>query len=370
MSEPQTIAKPAIRKREQIARSLRELTKTMSPGERLPSVSDLERQFGVATNTVMAVLGALRDEGLVVSRPRSGTYVAEAVPDAPHGKHPKTTVTTLGTTLGVLAPPQNAFFRHCVDELTAQAERRGLKLVCHYSRHGDTALAQTLDLVALHAAGYLLFSYSLAPVAAALMERGQRAVVVGIPPVDVAPSVPCVFGDHEHGASLATRRLLERGHRRIAYGHGYTGTDPKGLRRWRGYEQALLEAGLAPSEAIIDPERVRAWHEDVDALRGFFGRSDSPTGLVAWTDAMAVEVLHLLRRAGLHVPEDVSVVGYDNLPLGAHSHPPLDTLDGHVEVQVRHALEMLLSPRASAPAATVVVTPTLVCRESCARPRQ
>ncbi len=65
----QTISKPPARKRQQIAQRLREMTTTMSPGERLPSVLDLARQFGVATDTVKVALGVLSREGSVVSAP-------------------------------------------------------------------------------------------------------------------------------------------------------------------------------------------------------------------------------------------------------------------------------------------------------------
>jgi DNA-binding LacI/PurR family transcriptional regulator len=362
------LIKPAPRKHQQVVQSLRELVTTMSPGERLPSVADLERQFEVSSSPIKAALGMLRSEGLVVSRPRSGIYVAQpglpaAATSAPNGRRPHTGIGTLA----VLAPSHVPFFRHCVDELTRQAERRDLKLVCHYYSDREMALADALALEALRPVGYLLFYYVLAPLAAALRERGHRAVVVGVPPAEALPGVPCVFGDHEHGAHLAARRLLLLGHRRVAYGPGFPGADPREHRRWRGCERALREAGLDPT--VIGPQLLRAWREDPGAARGYFADPGAPTALMAWTDAVAVELLHLLPRAGLRVPEDVSVVGYDNLPFGAHSRPPLDTIDGHVEVQVRHALDLLASPMGPGTMPTAVVTPTLVCRESCARPR-
>lgn len=339
-----------------------------APGTMLPARPQLAKEYGVALATLERAVAVLIEQGLLRADSGRGTFVAQ--PPAPGANAPSSIGKrpSAADTLAVLVPPQNAFFRHCADQLTAQAERQGLKVVCHYNRL-EAPWADVLEMEAWQAVGYLLFSYSSAPVAAALIERGRRAVVVGVPPADVTPNVPCVFGDHEHGAYLATRRLLLLGHRRIAYGHGYTADDPRQTRRWRGYAQALREAGLFLDEAAIRPDLVRAWHDDPGAPRRFFSGPDAPTALVAWTDAMAIEMVHLLRQAGLGVPSDVSVVGYDNLPFGAHGHPPLDTIDGHVEVQVRQALSMLAAPRAPETSATVMVTPTLLCRQSCARPR-
>jgi DNA-binding LacI/PurR family transcriptional regulator len=67
------------------------------------------------------------------------------------------------------------------------------------------------------------------------------------------------------------------------------------------------------------------------------------------------------------VPEDVALIGYDNVPVGAQTEPPLDTVDPHTGVQIRHALDMLGAPPEPGRVPIVVVTPTLLCRASCAQ---
>lgn len=355
-------------KRRQVAADLRRLVATLAPGDRLPSVSDLERHFGVAKNTVREAVQMLRDEGLVEARHGSGTFVAGGETLPPLAAAATGTLVAL---VPVPVPVLNAFFRHCVDELTAQAEKRGLKLVCRYVS-GEATLADVVDLRALRPAGFLLFNYRvMAPVARALRQKGvTNVVVVGIPPIGEMPDVPCVYGDHEHGADLVAGRLLGLGHRRIAYVHEFATTDLRQLRRWHRHERVLREAGIAAEEGtIIGPERWGAWRDDPAAFRALLERPGAPTALAAWNDGVAVELLHLLGRAGLSVPGDVSLIGYDNLPVGAHSHPPLDTVDSHVTHQVRHALDLLsapLEPGAAVP--TVVVTPTPLYRQSGAPP--
>jgi DNA-binding LacI/PurR family transcriptional regulator len=369
MSETTSLKKPVPHKRHQVAEGLRTLIATLSSGDRLPSVSELERHFGVATGTVEAAIKMLRREGLVASQPGAGLYVAERVRsagsvdavDASGGVARKTRYATLA----VLAHSSNPFFRCCVEELTLQAAAAGLKVVCHYGSPDDSLkdyLGDALDLETLRPAGFLVFSYKLVSIASALVERGHRTVLVGSLPADVVPSVPCVCGDQEHGAYLATRRLLDLGHRRIACNERILSSG-----RRRGHERALREARITgPARTFHVPPH--SW-DDPPLLRRHLEREDAPTGILTWSDNEAVPLLHLLHRAGLRVPEDVSVMGYDNLPDGAHSRPPLDTIDGHIAVQIRQALSILASQPKEGPFPLVSVTPTLVCRASCARPR-
>lgn len=350
------LEKPSAHKRVQVAASLRSLAAALSPGDRLPSVSALERQFGVATGTVEAAVRLLRREGVVVSRPGSGLFVA-----GPR----RTPLRTERGTLAVLTLASNAYFRHCVSALTAHAEAEGLRVFCHYG-NGSVTLEDALDMQALQPVGYLLSNYQIAPLAEDLVARGHRAVVIGAPPAEASPTVPCVWGDHDHGATLAVRHLLDQGHRRIAFAHTISTDDLLARRRWVSHQRALREAGLE-SDARISPTTLADWRRDTDAVRRFFAAPDAPTALVCWNDTNAIELLSLLPRAGVRVPEDVSLIGYDNDPLSRHSRPALDTVDQHVAAQVRHALSLLCAPPADGPQ-TVVVPPTLLPRKSCGRP--
>lgn len=374
MSDVPTLSRPALRKRQQVAQSLRDLTRTMAPGERLPSVLELERQLGVATGTIKAAVEMLRREGLVVSRARSGTYIAERPAPAAGNTGPfhdrRQPGASAGVdTLAVLALYNNPYFQYCVDRLTALAAETGLAVVCRYADH-ELTLDGVLALEALHPTGFLVFSHELHWAAAALIEREHRSVVVGVPRAGVSPSVPCVYGDHEHGGFLATRHVLQLGHRRLLYAHLF-GADEQlfATRRWRGHERALGETGAGEVVDTIRMPTIYQWGEDAEAVRSYFGRNNAPTAIVAWSDSEAFLLLTALQRAGLRVPRDVSVVGYDNLPGWRNSYPTLDTVDQHIDLQIRHALWLLGLPAPPETRSTTVVTPTLVRRESSAVPQ-
>src|SRR5205823_8027059 len=139
---------------------------------------------------------------------------------------------------------------------------------------------------------------------------------------------------------LATRHLLQLGHRRLAYIRGNPPAYASLLRsfRWRGHERALEEArrkGLEVRCVMLDGQTVEPWHRDPALAAEYFRRPGAPTGLLLWNDSEAIPLLNILQHAGLQVPGDVSVVGYDALPEGAVGFPALTTVDQHLGTQLR-----------------------------------
>lgn len=140
------------------------------------------------------------------------------------------------------------------------------------------------------------------------------------------PNVACVRTDMEGGAWRATRHLLDLNHTRIAFLSGPIKSE-QSLARRRGVEKALAEAGLT-----LHPEWCPASFPNVDG--GFQAMSallalppaQRPTAVIAYNDVMALGVLHAIRTHHLRVPEDISVIGADDIAMAAHSNPPLTTI--------------------------------------------
>ncbi len=146
--------------------------------------------------------------------------------------------------------------------------------------------------------------------------------------------------DNFQGGYDATRHLTELGHRRIAC---ISGPDLRTRSQGRvvGYEQALSDAGLSP-----DPELVLVgdwtYQGGQEIAYRMFQLSSPPTAIFACNDAMAIGVISFLHERGLRVPEDVSVVGFDNVSLSAFSSPPLTTLATPILEVGQCICEMLL----------------------------
>jgi LacI family transcriptional regulator len=180
-----------------------------------------------------------------------------------------------------------------------------------------------------------------------------------------ATSLPSVDSDNLAGAITATRYLLELGHRRIGFLAGRPDLESARLRE-RGYRQALYAAGVA-----VDPELIKVGGYQPESAEGpareMLQLSDRPTAVFAANDVSAIQTMIVARSLGLSVPDDLSVVGFDNVPESALCDPPLTTIDQSIQQMGYDAVGLLLRLIEDAPVPTTQITlPTrLVVRGSC-----
>ncbi len=141
---------------------------------------------------------------------------------------------------------------------------------------------------------------------------------------DVDPALGWIDADFRGGAERLVQHLLDLGHRRIAHL-----TDNPAFRstqaRWAGYEQALTAAGIAPDPGLI----VMAGHlrdHGYAATEALIARRSDFTAIFCVNDLTALGAIECLQRHGTHVPEDVSVTGYDDIAMARYATPPLTTV--------------------------------------------
>ncbi len=201
-----------------------------------------------------------------------------------------------------------------------------------------------------------------------LRRQGIGFVVVDTDSATTA-SVPTVGSNNWNGGLLATRHLLELGHRRIAIISG-----PQDVlcarTRLSGFRFAHEEGGVPVDPAFVRHGNfhVQAGYEHGHAL---LDRADRPTAIFAGSDMQAFGVLRAARRLGLDVPGDLSLIGYDNLPVTAWTEPALSTVNQPLREMAGTAARMVLDlARGGELALTRVDLVTqLVLRESTAPPR-
>jgi len=171
--------------------------------------------------------------------------------------------------------------------------------------------------------------------------------------------------DSPGGAAEATRHLIALGHRRIAHITGPPMSENAG-RRLQGYRHALESAGLeAPPELIIQGDYTQAsGRQAVDRLLKL---SNPPTALFAANDPMAIGAIERLKELGLHVPEDMAVVGFDDGPLASIVSPPLTTVNQPAEEVGATAARILLQlvDGRLPPERDIVLPTSLMVRASC-----
>jgi hypothetical protein len=339
-----------------VFRALDEMCRVLQAGDTIPTHKELMRRFDASERVVLRALEEMQRQGKIIRRPRIGTVVAGGRRDTPASAMGRRTVMAV-------SQPDQSYFDRAMSLLFDHVETADLKLACQF-------INPVVDTIAVPAEGeqplgYIFFRGNMAPLAKRLQDAGCRVVLVGTPPLDVTFEVPNVYGDHAHGGYLATKHLLDLGHRRIAF---CGDADLKETRRWRGHERALREVQKAGEETQTDiiyfPEVAR-WKQNPALAREYFTRAAAPTAIVEWNDHEAVAMIGVLSRAGLRVPEDVSVIGYDDMPEGRIIHPALTTVDSAIQQQLDAALNLLTRPVAPS-SHTMVIMPALVSRESTA----
>jgi LacI family xylobiose transport system transcriptional regulator len=200
--------------------------------------------------------------------------------------------------------------------------------------------------------------------------RARNIPFVIIDPAgDPTPDVPSVGSANWSGGLMATRHLIELGHTRIA---AITGPDDMMCSHARidGYRSAMTAAGLP-----IDPDLIRFgdFHTSGGRRHGFdlLDRPDRPTAIFAGSDLQALGVIESMRQLGLSAPDDVSIVGYDDIPLATWVSPRLTTVHQPLRRMAEEATRLVIrmSEGATDGVTRLDLATNLVVRESTAPPR-
>ncbi len=154
-------------------------------------------------------------------------------------------------------------------------------------------------------------------------------------------NVACITVDFENATYRATRHLLALNHSRIAFLSGPTTSEPS-LARRHGIEAALGEVNLEllPELCVASFPSVDGGFQAMSALLSL-PPADRPTAVIAYNDIMALGALHAVRAHRLRVPEDISVIGFDDIAMAAHTNPPLTTISQPKYRMGRMAMQIL-----------------------------
>lgn len=193
----------------------------------------------------------------------------------------------------------------------------------------------------------------------------------GIPIVTMAPvpgvRLDCVTVDRKLGGYLAIDHLIRLGHRRIAFIHGDQRYDTD-RSRTDGYVQAFAEHGLEVDRTLF-VESGAGYRNGYRAAQELLSRAGDQTAVFCNNDEVAIGGMRAFREAGLRIPEDLAVIGFDNLEVAEFAPVPLTTISQPIEEQSRLAVERLFARLEAGPQGPepsfVSLPPKLVVRESC-----
>lgn len=249
------------------------------------------------------------------------------------------------------------------------ARAHGLSVVLTESGSRHAPAADWIDGVLQRRPAGVVLVFSAIPSRYRDVLRARSIPFVIIDPAgDPTPDVPSVGSANWSGGLMATRHLIDLGHRRIA---AVTGPDDMMCSHARldGYRSAMTAAGLP-----IDPDWIRFgdFHTSGGRAHGLdlLDRADRPTAIFAGSDLQALGVLEAMRQLGLSAPADVSIVGYDDIPLCTWVSPRLTTIHQPLRRMAEEATRLVLRMRdaGSDVVSRLDLAVDLVVRESTAPP--
>ena len=288
------------------------------------TIKDVARQAGVSHTTVSR---ALHNSSLI------STQTTERIQKIASelGYHPSVAARSLKTNrsqaLGVIVSHiADPYFSEILQGIDDVAQENGYSLFIASAQHNPTrenAIVQTMREHRVD--GVILCSPYFTP------EQSKRLNSYDIPIVALNNQATdnyrfAIYHDDVDGSRQACQHLIELGHKRIAYlGNAASGRTTQ--ERLSGFRQAMAEAGLAVQPEFIHQVCGNSAEQGLEGMDYFLELTERPTALICYNDWMAVGVLKGLRRAGLRVPEDISITGFDNIMYSDYTQPPLTTID-------------------------------------------
>jgi LacI family transcriptional regulator len=302
----------------------------------LATIRDVARRAGVSPATVSRVVN-----GLPGYTDATRQRVERALDELRY--EPDTLARGLKTrqsvVIGVLTPVvSDALTSEILRGVEAAAQNSGHTVMLGRSGpHAVLAPGYLRTFRTYRAAGVLLISVEITPEMRQTLGPGTPFVAVAIRDGRAFPSVAI---DDEKAAYDGTRYLLGMGHRRIGCMGGDITSTLVNTPRLRGYTRAMREMGLTP----VIAHGNSLYDSAPGALDELLAQDPALTAVFAFSDEMAVATINELQQRGRSVPEDVSVLGFDNTRTAVHVNPALTTVAQPLELMGRLAVERILTP--------------------------
>lgn len=341
----------------------------LSLGDRIPSERDLALEYGVARLTVRRAISELIAEGLLFSTRGKGTLVGRC-PDLGRGTRP------FPQMIGLIIPVKSPIGREMLRGVEEEAKIQGYHVI--FASSGDQEddvlyeFGLEKEILAAHrkagVLGHVISpangDYVIDHLHISELQRSKTPFIL-LNGYFRDLNADYVITNNREAACEVVTHLIRLGHEKV----GFVTTLPRchstsSEDRFQGYKEALSHHGLSFDEKLV------GWNGSTkQGIRSFLKQLKTPYALFCETDRLAVQVISVIQEEGMKIPEDVAVVGYDDLELAQHLAVPLTTMRNPVfEIGKRAVAKLARRIRGEVEEGVVqqeIVRSELVIRESC-----
>jgi GntR family transcriptional regulator, arabinose operon transcriptional repressor len=291
-------------------------TGKVNPGEKIYSENELVQIFGVSRHTVRQAVGDLVHEGLLYREQGAGTFCSHR-PKQSQQPHHLSSSNTNGKNIGVITTYISDYiFPSIIKGIESYLTTQGYSLTFSCTDNNvekekqclQTMLGRNIDGLIVEPTK----SSNYNPNINYYLELEQNNIpYLMINQFYSQLMPPHIIMNDERGGFIATEHLIKLGHEKII---GLFKTDDlQGVHRMQGFIRAFREHGVTFfPEMVITYSTEDVYSKTLNQLEEFFSKDEKPTAIVCYNDQLAVSILDVLRKLDLKVPEDVSIVGYDD----------------------------------------------------------
>ncbi len=336
-------------------------TGELTVGEQLESHQELAREYGVSLITIKKALADLIKDGVLFSRVGKGTFVDRKSARIDLSKHK-----TIGL---VLSDLKNPFFSLIIHSIEAKASEKSYNiLLSNTSELIEKEESQIRHFLEIGVNGLVIASlthnYSASDTIRNLKNENFPFVMISY---IVDEDIYFVGTDHEKGAFMATEHLIKLGYKRIGYINGEEGNLLGELRK-KGYIRALEQYEKKCSEHFIFqlPLKRNDYQSGYQIGEQFFKLTDRPDAMFVYKDLAALGFEQAVLDQGKKVPDDVAIVGFDNIEGSRYAPVPLTTIHQPTDEIGKLAVETLIRRiEGGETDIHTILAPKLVIRKSC-----
>ena len=327
-----------------------------------PTMADVARRAGVSHQTVSRVLNAPQTVSLVTRQ-----RVVEAVSELGYRRNSVARALASGHTRVIGVVVDELAFHGPASTVVAVAEAaRGAGYVISLDPQDTMSTENVSAALERHVSRAVEAVVVVSAHGWARIDSSVADISIPVVSVDGAlgGATASVGVDQRAGAMIATRHLVELGHRRIAHVAGPSDW-PQAVERRTAFIEALTAHDLAPGPILEGDWSARSGHE---ATHRLLGQDPTFTAVVVANDQMAVGAYRAIAQSGRRVPDDMSVVGFDNIPEAGFLSPPLTTVQQDFSGLGKEAVRLVLAALAGEPCPSRLIPPRLIVRASTAPP--
>ena len=294
------------------------------PGERM-----LAKKYGYSYMTIRKAIDNLVTQGVLFKVPTRGAFVADR-------KTAKKKTNIIGYFLdkSIIAGLTSPYYSLIFNALEKQAAKHGYSII-YFSDIDESSTIRKLNKID----GVIVSCFPR--IEQVIHEINNIVPVVVIDNSSSDKTIPSIIIDNFNAVNDSVDYLCKCGHKRIGFITGLDDSDV-GKNRYAGYKNGLTKHGLKFSEELI----FRGDFSFESGLAGadyFLSLNKPPTAIVCANDSMAIASLGKITQSGFTVPDDISIIGFDDITVASHIHPPLTTISAPINKIAKLAVNMLIN---------------------------